>query len=73
MDMEAKLKAMINSAQALNPLLSVIREEDYLVVEHEDYGHITELHLEDYPHHKEILRESLSFASAEGDTPPWLS
>ena len=73
MDMEAKLKAMINSAQALNPLLSVIREEDYLVVEHEDYGHITELHLEDYPHHKEILRESLSFASAEGDTHPWLS
>ena len=73
MDMESKLKAMINSAQALNPLLSVVREEDYLIVEHEDYGHITELHLEDYPHHKEILSESCSFASPEGDTPRWLS
>lgn len=74
---EAKLKLMTNTAKALNSLLSIIREtevdgEDYLIVEHEDYGHIIELHAEDYPHHKELLRDALEFAvNNHGETVPW--
>jgi hypothetical protein len=61
---------MEQTALTLNPLLSVIKEEDYLVVEHEDYGHVTELHPDDYLNHKELLREALTFA-ANQELPPW--
>jgi hypothetical protein len=78
LSVEAKLKNMTNTVKALNSLLSVIQEtesngEVYLVVEHEDYGHITELHAEDYPHHKEILRDALEFATSNYDKEalPW--
>lgn len=72
MDLEAKLKTMTNSARSLNDLLSVIREEDYLIVEHQHYGHVTELHAEDYPHHREILRDALSYATAlKEERLPW--
>jgi hypothetical protein len=74
-DVEARLKMMTNTANSLSSLLSVIREDGsegpYLVIEHEDYGHVTELHPEDYPHHKEILRDAIEFASNQGDLPPW--
>lgn len=69
-DSEAKLKAMSFTARALNEHIQVIREEDYLIVEHEDYGHVMELHLDDYDIHKQLLREALA-ALVEGDTPPW--
>lgn len=70
-ELETKLRNMTQTAKSMSDLLSVIREEDYLVVEHDDYGHVTELHAEDYPHHKEILRDALNEAAAEELTPPW--
>lgn len=71
-DLESKLRLMTQTARSLNDLLSVIREEDYLIVEHEDYGHVTELHAEDYPHHKEILRDALNYATAlKEERLPW--
>ncbi len=70
MDTKQILRVMEQTALTLNPLLSVIKEEDYLVVEHEDYGHVTELHPDDYPNHKELLREALTFA-ANQELPPW--
>lgn len=70
-ELEAKLKVMTNSARSLNDLLSVIREEDYLIVEHADYGHVTELHAEDFPYHKEVLRDALNLASNGEELPPW--
>ena len=73
------LKNMTNTVNSLNSLLSVIREteengEVYLIVEHKDYGHVTELHVEDYPYHKEILRDALEFAindQVKEALPPW--
>ena len=75
-ELETKLRNMTQTAKSMNGLLSVVREEDmtggpYLVVEHEDYGHVTELHAEDYPHHKEILRDALEFVSSHEELPPW--
>lgn len=71
-----KLKNMTNTVQSLNSRLYVIREteetgEVYLVVEHEQYGHVTELHLDDYPHHKEILRDAIEFAIAKKEASSW--
>ena len=71
MSLELKLKAMEQTVKAMDNLLSVIREEDYLIVEHDDYGHIVELHEEDYPEHKIILRKNLEFVM-ESSTPPWI-
>ena len=74
MTIEAKLKAMTTWVKSLNSLLSVIREEDYLVVEHDDYGHVTELHPEDFPNYKEIVREAIAEASGESrhkEALPW--
>lgn len=65
--MNKYLEEMESYVKALNPLLSVYREEDYLVVEHEDYGHVTELHPEDYEDYRELIREGLAHA----ETPPW--
>lgn len=69
-DVEQKLKMMTATARNMSPRIEVIREDDYLVVEHEDYGHVMELHLDDYDIHRQLLREALS-TLAEGDTPPW--
>lgn len=66
--MEQQLRTMENTAKSLNGLLSVIREDDYLVVEHEVYGHVTELHPDDFPVHKELLRDALELAS---NAVPW--
>lgn len=76
LELETKLKTMTHTAKSMNSLLSVIRETEangdtYLIIEHEDYGHVTELHAEDYPHHKEIIRDALEFVSTYGDIPPW--
>jgi hypothetical protein len=59
---------MEHTAKNLNSLLSVIREDDYLVVEHDVYGHVTELHPDDFEVHKELLRDALELASA---SVPW--
>jgi DNA mismatch repair ATPase MutL len=61
---------MAHTAKGLSDLIRVYKEEDYLVVEHEDYGHVVELHAEDYQYHKEILRDALE-ALSQGDLPPW--
>lgn len=66
--MEQQLQIMQNTVKNLNNLLSIIREDDYLVIEHEIYGHIVELHLEDFPFHKELLRDALEFAA---NSVPW--
>ena len=74
MNTEAKLKSMTAWVKSLNSLLSVIREEDYLIVEHEDYGHITELHLEDFPNYREIVREAMAEVSGDREVKealPW--
>ena len=74
MNTEAKLKSMTAWVKSLNSLLSVIREEDYLIVEHEDYGHITELHLEDFPNYREIVREAMAEVSGDRELKealPW--
>ena len=69
MNTETKLRNMSTWIKALNSLLSIIREDGpegpYLIVEHEEYGHITELHLDDFPNYKEIVREALAEASGE--------
>lgn len=70
MDIETRLTNMTFYASNLNYLLSVIREDDYLIIEHEDYGHVTELHPDDYPHYREILKDALEFASNK-ELPPW--
>ena len=70
LDLEAKLRNMSLTARSLSDSIRVIREEDYLILEHEDYGHVMELHLDDYDIHKQLIREALS-ALAMGDTPPW--
>ena len=49
LELETKLKTMTHTAKSMNSLLSVIRETEangdtYLIIEHEDYGHVTELH-----------------------------
>lgn len=71
-DVEFKLRAMTLTAKALSDKIQVIREDDYLVVEHDVYGHVTELHPDDYDHCEEMLRDeltSLSNAAAEEDLP----
>lgn len=68
--MQDSLRQMELTARSLNDLLSVIKESEYLVVEHRVYGHITELHPEDFANHKEILIDALSYAS-EKHSPPW--
>lgn len=68
--MQDSLRQMELTARSLNDLLSVIKEDDYLVVEHEVYGHVTELHPDDFPNHKEILIDALSYAS-EKHSLPW--
>ena len=74
MNTEAKLKSMAAWVKSLNSLLSVIREEDYLIVEHEDYGHVTELHPEDFPNYREIVREAIAEVSGDRELKealPW--
>lgn len=65
--MREQLDEMESYVKSLNPLLSVYREADYLVVEHEDYGHVTELHPEDYDDYRQLVKEGLSHVV----TPPW--
>lgn len=65
LELELKLDRMAKSVRSLNELLSVIREEDYLIIEHPKYGHVVELHEEDYPHHREIVREHLNLVSGD--------
>jgi len=66
MNTEQQLRMMEHSAKNLN--LDIIREDDYLVVEHPVYGHVTELHPDDFPVHKELLRDALELASS---AVPW--
>lgn len=72
-DLEFKLKAMTLTARSLSDKIQVIREEDYIIVEHDVYGHVIELHLEDYDHHEEMLRDELASLSEDAikEELPW--
>jgi hypothetical protein len=67
--MQDSLRQMEFTVRSLNDLLSVIKEDDYLVVEHKVYGHVTELHPEDFSNHKEILIDALNYVSEKNNVP----